>query len=136
MNQITIYNEPGRFAGWPANYGIWNWGDEIVVSFTVGAMDVDGGFHARDKTQPFVTRQARSLDGGLTWEVAEPNMATPGDRGLSADEHMVGASTRKPQRIVMNQQNLPNPAPHAAVTASCTPPAVMTAEVQLSTCVP
>ena len=24
-----VYKEPGRFAGWPANGGIWHWGDEI-----------------------------------------------------------------------------------------------------------
>ena len=23
-----VYKEPGRFAGWPANGGIWHWGDE------------------------------------------------------------------------------------------------------------
>ena len=26
-----VYFEPGRYGGWPANYGIWSWGDEIVV---------------------------------------------------------------------------------------------------------
>lgn len=114
MNQITIYHEPTRFAGWPANYGIWNWaeqsrgGDEIVLSFTVGSMDVDGGFHARDKTKPFVTKQARSLDGGRTWEVGEPNMTTPGGRGLSADEHMV-----RSEQIgeVIDGENAPFPCP-------------------------
>jgi hypothetical protein len=27
---VMIYHEPGRFAGWPANHGIWSWGDEIL----------------------------------------------------------------------------------------------------------
>ncbi|MCH2666339.1 glycoside hydrolase [bacterium] len=84
----VVYRDPGRFAGWPANYGIWSWGNEIVVSFTVGYMDLEGGFHARDKSRPFVTKQARSLDGGRTWEVYDPNMRTPGGKGLSADEHV------------------------------------------------
>src|SRR5579875_2294298 len=22
---VMIYHEPGRFAGWPANHGIWSW---------------------------------------------------------------------------------------------------------------
>ena len=26
-----VYKEPGRFAGWPANGGIWHWGDEILL---------------------------------------------------------------------------------------------------------
>lgn len=88
MEQITIYREAGRFAGWPANYGIWHWGDEIVVGFTAGYTDPTGGFHARDKSRPFLPMQARSLDGGLTWSVQETPCRRPGGRGLSADEHM------------------------------------------------
>ena len=36
LKNVTIYRESGRFAGWPANYGIWSWENEIVVGFTVG----------------------------------------------------------------------------------------------------
>ena len=28
--------EEGRFHGWPANNGVWQWGDEILVGFTQG----------------------------------------------------------------------------------------------------
>ena len=31
VKHVEVYNEPGRFAGWPANNGIWSWDDEIVV---------------------------------------------------------------------------------------------------------
>ena len=82
-----VYHEADRFAGWPANYGIWSWGDEIVVCFTVGYMDLAGKFHKRDRGRPFVTMQARSLDGGETWDVAPMPCRTPGNRALSADEH-------------------------------------------------
>ena len=88
MEHITIYREPGRYAGWPANYGIWSWGDEIVVGFTAGYHDPAGGFHARDSNRPFVAMQARSLDGGRSWDVAPTPCRTPGGRGLSADEHV------------------------------------------------
>ncbi len=88
MQHVTVYREIGRFAGWPANYGIWSWGDEIVVGFALGYHKADAGFHARDKGKPFVSMQARSLDGGLTWQVAPTPCRTPGGRGLSADEHM------------------------------------------------
>ena len=88
MQHNTIYHEPGRFAGWPANYGIWSWKNEIVVGFTLGHMDPAGGFHARDKSRPFVPMQARSLDGGVSWSVEPTPCQTPGGRGLSADEHM------------------------------------------------
>ncbi len=88
MRHVEIYREAGRFAGWPANYGIWGWGDEIVVGFTLGTMKADQGFHARDRFKPFVTMQARTLDGGETWDVQPFPGRTPGNRGLSADEHM------------------------------------------------
>ncbi|MEM7539530.1 MAG: sialidase family protein [Chloroflexota bacterium] len=89
MKHIKIYHEPGRFAGWPANYGIWQWDDEIVLGFTVGYMNPDGGFHARDRSHPFGAMQARSLDGGETWTVVETPCRVPGNRGLSTDEHVV-----------------------------------------------
>jgi hypothetical protein len=88
MEHVSVYGAPGRYAGWPANYGIWAWGDEIVVGFTVGYHDPAGGFHARDRSRPFVAMQARSLDGGRTWDVAPTPCRIPGNRGLSADEHV------------------------------------------------
>ena len=86
--QVTIFREPGRFAGWPANYGIWHWGREIVVGFTVGAHKTVARGHAINKSHPFRNMQARSLDGGESWRVEEFPGERPGDRGLSADEHM------------------------------------------------
>ena len=85
---ITVFREPGRYAGWPANYGIWAWGQEVVVGYIVGSFLLDGIYHARDKTKPFLTYQSRSLDGGRTWDVQPFPGKTPGGRGLSADEHM------------------------------------------------
>lgn len=85
----TIYRQAGRFAGWPANYGMWHWGDEIVVVFTEGSLDIHAAFHARDTHQPFTTLQARSLDGGITWQVAPFPGPVPGGCPLSADEHVV-----------------------------------------------
>ena len=88
MERVEIYRTPGRFAGWPANYGMWAWGDELVLGFTVGSHLTEGRFHARDTAKPFVNLQARSLDGGRSWSVADFPGALPGGRGLSADEHM------------------------------------------------
>ncbi len=89
MQQVTIYRDPERYAGWPANYGMWNWGNEIVLVFIVGhPKEQAGSMHARDKDQPFETMQARSLDGGQTWTVDPFRGKTPENRGLSADEHM------------------------------------------------
>ena len=90
MKQVTIYREEGRFGGWPANYGIWSWGNEIVVGFTVGHHKSDAGFHKRDGSKPFIATQARSLDGGETWELVETPCRLPGKGTLSANEHVAG----------------------------------------------
>ncbi len=88
----VVYRAAGRFAGWPANYGLWCWGDEIVVGFTVGQQQYRGEHaHAADPTRPFVGMQARSLDGGLTWDVQPSPYRTPGGKAVSADEHVVEA---------------------------------------------
>lgn len=88
MQQVTIYREAQRFAGWPANYGIWHWGDEIVVGFAQGYHATQQTLHSRDTSRPFTNMQARSIDGGLTWTVEDFPGKRPGNRGLSADEHM------------------------------------------------
>ena len=72
VKNVEVYNQPGRFAGWPANNGIWNWGDEIVVGFTQGYHKKKSG-HTIDPNRPSVPRLARSLDGGLTWNIETPS---------------------------------------------------------------
>jgi len=89
LEHVVVYREPGRFAGWPANYGIWLWGDEIVLGFTLGYIGNDNSMHLRDKARPFLPMQARSQDGGYTWKVSPAPCRTPGGRGLSADEHVI-----------------------------------------------
>ncbi len=106
MRQATIFRELGRFAGWPANYGMWHWGAEILVGFTVGAHKSAKRGHAIDRSQPIINMQARSLDRGATWQLEAFHGDRPGGRGLSADEHlapglrlaevMSGASASRP----------------------------------------
>ena len=88
METASIFQEKGLYAGWPANYGMWHWGNEIVVAFTVGFHESEEHFHSRDKSRPFKNMQARSLDGGQTWNLEDFSGITPGHRGLSADEHV------------------------------------------------
>ncbi|MHC4680933.1 MAG: hypothetical protein ACYTEK_19805, partial [Planctomycetota bacterium] len=33
---LKVFYEAGRFTGWPANNGIWQWGNEILVGFSLG----------------------------------------------------------------------------------------------------
>jgi hypothetical protein len=71
--QVVVYKEPGRFGGWPANHGIWSWGDEIVVGFSLGYFKKVERGHAIDGSRPSVPRFARSLDGGETWTIETPS---------------------------------------------------------------
>ncbi len=70
----VVYKEDGRFGGWPANNGIWSWGNEIVVGFTLGYYKKNpSGGHDIDPDRPSADRYARSLDGGRTWTVEVPS---------------------------------------------------------------
>src|SRR4030042_4741637 len=69
---VIVYRETGRFAGWPSNYGIWSWGDEIVTGFNLGYLKKKEG-HAIDPDKSRVMRFARSTDGGQSWSVEAPN---------------------------------------------------------------
>src|SRR5215831_14420973 len=69
---VVVYREPGRFAGWPANQGVWSWGNEIVVGLRSAIFKVNPTGHAMDSSKPQDEYQARSLDGGLTWSIEKP----------------------------------------------------------------
>ena len=107
---VIVYREAGKFAGWPANYGMWIWGDEIVVGFTQCTQLPKAGFHTRDRNQPSYPMQARSLDGGRTWQTIRTPAPSPGGRGFSADEHMV-PELRVARAIEQGLEPLPGPCP-------------------------
>ncbi|MHC4482979.1 MAG: PA14 domain-containing protein, partial [Planctomycetota bacterium] len=70
IKHVMVYDEPGRYAGWPANGGFWMWGNEMAVAFECGWFEdrpdwQDG--HARDGSRGNEDIVARSSDGGLTW---------------------------------------------------------------------
>jgi hypothetical protein len=67
IGNVLVYKELDRFAGWPANAGMWTWGDEeIVVGFTLGWHEEREG-HTINREKGSEKRFARSLDGGKTW---------------------------------------------------------------------
>ncbi len=70
---LKVFYEEGRFAGWPANNGIWQWGNEILVGFNLGylALPEAKGLHQIDPVRARSSMLARSLDGGKTWSVCE-----------------------------------------------------------------
>ncbi len=81
IKHVIVCYERGKFCGWPANNGVWTWGDEILV-----------GFHQADYVPKDCSHSiggngrsllARSLDGGQTWKVEDPDNFL-GDGGKAA----------------------------------------------------
>lgn len=78
IEHVDVYSVDGRFGGWPANHGIWSWGDEIVVGFSAGYYKNRGPYrHAIDHERPEEHLLARSTDGGQSWSIENP-----GEKGM------------------------------------------------------
>ena len=90
IEQVVVYRQPQRFAGWPANYGMWCWDRELVVLFSEGAFLIADKPHKIDNHQPVRTLQARSLDDGHSWTVEPFTGLTPKRRAINIDEHISG----------------------------------------------
>ena len=69
---VIVYKEAGRYGGWPANHGIWSWGNEILVGFEIGFFLKNDRGHSIDRSKPAEHVLARSLDGGETWSIERP----------------------------------------------------------------
>lgn len=75
---VKVYGEEGMFGGWPANHGMWMWGDEILVGFSTGIhKNLGEERHNIDRDKPEHHVLARSLDGGETW-----TMEYPAEKGM------------------------------------------------------
>ncbi len=70
---LKVVYEKGRFAAWPANNGVWQWGNEILVGFSLGylAPPEKQGLHQMDSARRSTGMLARSMDGGESWSVSE-----------------------------------------------------------------
>ena len=88
MEHGIVQSSGGKFYGWPANNGIWSWGNEILVGFTEAEyMEKDKG-HSFNQEGPRKSVLSRSLDGGSTWKLecpeAYPEGFSFGDDGADA----------------------------------------------------
>ncbi len=72
ISNRIVFKETDKFAGWPANNGMWGWGNEMVVGFVVGQFD-DDEKDGHPIKPPQVQRQARTMDGGETWTIEKPS---------------------------------------------------------------
>jgi hypothetical protein len=66
---VIVATENNRFHGWPANNGIWQWGDELLVGFTKGDFQLKSGHNIAGRENSLL---ARSQDGGNTWAMFDP----------------------------------------------------------------
>ena len=73
VRHLKVFYEEGRFAGWPSNNGIWQWGNEILAGFSLGylAPPEERGLHQNDSGRPRSRMLGRSMDGGESWSVSE-----------------------------------------------------------------
>ena len=72
FRHVKVFAVPGRFGGWPANQGLWSWGNEILFGFSRGYYKDLGERHNIDRERPEEYLLARSLDGGETWSIENP----------------------------------------------------------------
>ncbi|MCZ2157358.1 MAG: glycoside hydrolase [Bryobacterales bacterium] len=83
FHHVDVCRIEGRYGGWPANHGIWKWGNEILVGFELGWFQAkrDDG-HAIDWNRPAEHVLGRSLDGGESWTVERNSglKPPPGER--------------------------------------------------------
>jgi len=107
----VVYYEEGRFGGWPANGGIWNWGDEILVGFNRAYYKHNPFHHSIDASKPGGSVLGRSLDGGATWGVEEPENFNKGNgstidlsHGLSFSDSDLAIRNDKENFVVSNDR--------------------------------
>ncbi|MHC4478044.1 MAG: sialidase family protein [Planctomycetota bacterium] len=69
VEHSVVFAREGVFAGWPANNGVWIWGNEILVGFSYGQYVEKKG---HNKASGSTNVLGRSTDGGRTWTVEDP----------------------------------------------------------------
>jgi hypothetical protein len=71
IEQVIVFAREGVFCGWPANNGVWIWdGKEILVGFSHNTFKEKKGHNS---TLPGRNVLARSLNGGKTWKLEDPD---------------------------------------------------------------
>lgn len=96
IQHLTVYGEDDRFAGWPANNGVWIWGNEILVGFVEAAHRETEGFHTYSR-ETARNKYARSLDGGETWSIEDAYER--GQTGFAYDHSIPESQAEQPQPL-------------------------------------
>jgi Neuraminidase (sialidase) len=123
---VTVYHEPGRLGAWPANHGIWSWGNEILVGFSSAYFKWLGpDSHPYDRDKPEEPYLARSRDGGVTWNFEAAPSLVPPEGMYTAVGPAPGRSTRavpQPGKIAELAEPLDFTHPDFAMTLRMTDP--------------
>ena len=84
MQNSVVYYDATKWAAVPANNGgngpSWQWGNELLIGFTVGKFKKAKSGHQCDNAVPFDSWLARSTDGGETWTAWKPDRYAGQDR--------------------------------------------------------
>lgn len=91
---VKVYYEEEKFGGWPANWGMWNWGKEILVGYTQADHKDQKGHNYDVSTSK--TQFSRSYDGGQTWQQEDAYQ-----RGITEAtwENVIGGKSVKPELL-------------------------------------
>lgn len=106
VEHVDVYAEEGRFAGWPANNGIYNWGDEILVGFVESEHLETEGFHSYNR-ETARNKYARSMDGGLTWDIVDAYDV--GQTGWAFDNNLSDVEVEEPTILEQSIKDFTNP---------------------------
>ncbi len=106
IQHLKVYYQEGRFAGWPANNGIWSWGDEILVGFVEAEHYETEGFHTYNR-ETARNKYARSLDGGETWEISDAYDL--GQTGWAYDNNLPEGLAEEPSILDQPVKDFSNP---------------------------
>ena len=103
VRHVTVYSKSGRYGGWPANHGIWSWGNEILVGFSAAYYKWLGpDRHPYDRSRSEEPYLARSLDGGESWTI-EPTPTLVPPEGVFTGSGAGGKATDLPEAIDFRQ---------------------------------
>jgi hypothetical protein len=70
IKNTIVFAEKDKFCAWPANNGVWNWENEILVGFSLGRYKEK---KSHNITSPSRSVLGRSLDGGEIWKLEDPD---------------------------------------------------------------
>ena len=107
LEHSIVFSENGKYGGWPANHGIWNWGNEILVGFVEADYSRRKlGLHTYDISTA-KNKYARSLDGGLTWKITDAYEM--GQKALGYDNNILPEKAEEPVSIVESIKDFTDP---------------------------